>query len=398
MSGSHGHSHVSADRSALFSGEGIRAIKISTFGLLLTALIQFVIVAIGGSVGLLADSLHNFADVFTTVALWIAFNASKRAADRRYTYGYDRFEDLVGVVIVFIIGLSCAISGYESYRALVHERTVSHIPVSIAAGVVGIIGNEAVAQYKIRVGRTIRSAALVADGIHSRTDGLVSAGAVVGLIGVALGYPKADPIAALAITVAIAWATIVAAREVTGRLVDRIDAGLVGSIDRQARSVTGVEDVHDIKARWAGRSLYVQMDLAVDEVLPLRDAHAIAEEVRHAVLHGTDGVSDVSVHLDPWKEGAHRSSYHAVTAHHVAPRGRAGSGGHDHPHDGLADHDDHHPHGGHVHGEHAQGGHAQGGHAHGGHAHGGQRDGAAPAQHDEHQHEHHREQGHQQGH
>lgn len=357
MSGGHGHSHVGADRSALFSGEGIRAIKISTFGLLLTALIQFGIVAIGGSVGLLADSLHNFADVFTTVALWIAFNASKRAADRRYTYGYDRFEDLVGVVIVGIIGLSCVISGYEGYRALVRPHRVTEIGISIAAGIVGIIGNELVARYKIRVGRKIRSAALMADGIHSRTDGLVSAGAVVGLIGVSLGYPKADPIAALAITAAIAWATVTASREVTARLVDRVDDGLVDSIEQQARSVQQVADVHDVKARWAGRSLYVQMDLAVPEELPLRDAHAIAEEVRHAVLHGTEGVSQVTVHLDPWSEANHRSAYHALTAHHD-PATSHHQEGRDHDTHGHDDHDDneHESHGGHPahrdHGDH----------------------------------------------
>lgn len=366
MSGSHGHSHVSADRSALSSSEGIRAIRISTFGLLATALIQFVIVAIGGSVALLADSLHNFADVFTTVALWIAFNASKRAADRRYTFGYDRFEDLVGVVIVFIIGLSAAISGYEAYRALSEDRTVTAIGVSIAAGFVGVVGNEVVARYKIRVGRKIRSAALVADGIHSRTDGLVSVGAVAGLTGVAMGFPKADPIAAFVITAAIVWATVVAAREVIGRLVDRVDPELVVSVEHQARSVPGVRDVHDVRARWAGRSLYVQLDLAVDENRPLREAHDIAEEVRHRVLHGTDGVSDVMVHLDPWSAASDRHAYHAVTAHH----GR-GSDHHDH-----ADHPDHADHSGRAHEAHghahegqAHEGHAHEGHAHEGHAH-----------------------------
>ncbi|HEX4865073.1 MAG TPA: cation diffusion facilitator family transporter [Acidimicrobiales bacterium] len=342
---SHGHSHVGPDRSAVFSGEGIRAIKISTFGLLLTALIQFVVVWIGGSVGLLADSLHNFADVFTTVALWIAFNASRRAADRRYTYGYDRFEDLVGVVIVGIIGLSCVISGFEAYRALVRPHRVTEIGVSIAAGVVGIVGNELVARFKIRVGRKIRSAALVADGIHSRTDGWVSAGAVSGLIGVSLGYPKADPVAALVITAAIAWVTVTAAREVVARLVDRVEEGLIDSIEQQARSVQGVADVHDVRARWAGRSLYVQMDLAVPEDLPLRDAHAIAEEVRHAVLHGTDGVSEVTVHVDPWSEANHRSAYHVLTAHHD-PATRAHGhhvDDHDHAHDSRHDHST--PHG-----------------------------------------------------
>ncbi|MGH2687231.1 MAG: cation diffusion facilitator family transporter [Actinomycetota bacterium] len=363
MSGAHGHSHVSADRSALSSSEGIRAIRISTFGLLATALIQFVIVAIGGSVALLADSLHNFADVFTTVALWIAFNASKRAADRRYTFGYDRFEDLVGVVIVFIIGLSAAISGYEAYKALSEDRTVTAIGVSIAAGFVGMVGNEVVAQYKIRVGRRIRSAALVADGFHSRTDGLVSLGAVVGLTGVALGFPKADPIAALVITGAIVWATVVAAREVVGRLVDRVDPELIGSVEHQARSVPGVRDVHDVRARWAGRSLYVQMDLAVDEARPLREAHDIAEEVRHRVLHGTDGVSDVVVHLDPWSADADRHAYHAVTAHH----GR-GSGHHDHDdHDGHGEQE--HDHEDHDHEDHGEGHEHGHGRRHGEHGH-----------------------------
>jgi cation diffusion facilitator family transporter len=358
MSGAHGHSHVSVDRSALSSSEGIRAIRISTFGLLLTALIQFAIVAVGGSVALLADSLHNFADVFTTVALWIAFNASKRAADRRYTFGYDRFEDLVGVVIVLIIGLSALISGYEAYKALNEDRTVRAIGVSIAAGLVGVVGNEIVAQYKIRVGRKIRSAALVADGIHSRTDGLVSIGAVVGLIGVALGFPKADPIAALAITAAIVWATIVAASEVIGRLVDRVDPDLAGNVEQQARAVPGVRDVHDVRARWAGRSLYVQMDLAVDEHRPLREAHDIAEEVRHRVLHGTDGVSDVMVHLDPWSADAGRHPYHAVTAHH----GRD-SDVHDH-HDDHDDHD-HHDHDHHDdHDDHDDHDHEGDGHGH----------------------------------
>jgi cation diffusion facilitator family transporter len=299
--------------------------RISTFGLALTAVVQFVIVVVGGSVALLADSLHNFGDVFTTVGLWIAFVASRRSADRRYTFGYDRFEDLVGVVIVLIIAASAALAGFESVRALFHHRKVTAIGAGIAAALVGVVGNEVVAQYKLRVGRKIGSVALEADGVHSRTDGFVSAGAVVGLAGVALGFPKADPIAGIVITAVIAWVTVSTAREVVGRLVDAVDPATVDAIEERARSVAQVKDAHDVKARWAGRSLYVMLHVSLEENLPLHVAHEIGEQVRHAVLHDVEGVSQVEVHIDPWGSDKPQSVYHTATKHHFGEEG--GSGG-----------------------------------------------------------------------
>lgn len=321
----HAHRHGAVDRAAWSSSEGIRAIKISTFGLALTAAIQFAIVAVGGSVGLLADGLHNLGDVFTTVSLWVAFVASKRAADRRYTYGYDRFEDLAGVVIVLIIAGSATLAGYESWRALIRPHEVTNLGISMGAALVGLLGNEIVAQYKIRIGRKISSVALEADGMHSRVDGLVSLGAFAGLAGVALGFPKADPLAGLAITLAIVWVTVSTGRDVIERLVDAVDPEIVDAAERAARAVRGVAEVHDVKARWAGRSLYVQLHVSVDEDMPLHEAHAIGEEVRHAILHEVESVSQVHLHVDPWGEGKHPSVYHSVTAHHFGE-----SGEHDH--------------------------------------------------------------------
>jgi cation diffusion facilitator family transporter len=327
------------DRAAWGSSDGIRAIKISTFGLAATAAVQFAIAWLGGSVALLADGLHNLGDVFTTVALWLAFLASRRAADREYTFGYHRFEDLAGVGIVVIIALTAATAAYESYRAMVRPRPLGHLAVSMAAAVVGIIGNEVVAQYKVRVGRRIRSVALEADGIHSRIDGFVSAGALVGLIGVALGYPKADPIAALAITAVIVWVTIGTARGVIRRVVDAVDPELIEQIEHSAGGVEGVIDAHDIQARWAGRSLLVNLHVSLDEELHLHEAHDVGEEVRHAILHDIEGVSQVSVHFDPWAEGSDDAHYHRATAHHFP------DGHDDHEHD-RHDHDHHeHDHG-----------------------------------------------------
>jgi cation diffusion facilitator family transporter len=346
--GGHGHDHGVVDRAAWGSADGIRAIKVSTFGLAATAAVQFAIAALGGSVALLADGLHNLGDVFTTVALWVAFRASRRAADRRYTFGYHRFEDLAGVGIVAIIALTAAAAAYESYRAILRPRPVGHLALSMAAAVVGIIGNEAVAEYKIRIGRSIHSVALEADGIHSRIDGFVSAGALVGLFGVALGYPPADPIAGLAITAVIVWVTIGTARGVILRVVDAVDPELIEDIERSAQAVAGVIDSHDVQARWAGRSLLVNLHVSLDEDLPLHEAHGIGEDVRHAILHDVDGVAQVNVHFDPWAEGSDDAHYHRATAHHFGD----GPDGGEHPHDEGHPHRDHRDHAHHDHSHH----------------------------------------------
>ncbi len=199
----HGHEHGTVNAELYSNRVGIRAVQISTAGMLLVALIQFSIAFIGGSAGLFADALHNLGDVLTTVALWIAFVIASRAANQRYTYGYHRAEDLAGIFIVLVIIASAVVGAVESVQKLTSGAVPTHLPLSMAAALVGFAGNEILAQYKISVGKRINSVPLVADGQHSRIDGLTSLAAFVGLIGVALGFPVADPIAGLVITVVI---------------------------------------------------------------------------------------------------------------------------------------------------------------------------------------------------
>lgn len=310
----HGHEHGKVDADLYGNRVGLRTVQISTAGMLIVAAIQFAIAGIGGSAGLFADALHNLGDVFTTVALWIAFVISSRAANQRYTYGYYRSEDLAGIFIVLVIVGSAVAGAVESILKLTHGNVPTQIYLSMAAALVGVAGNELLAQYKIAVGKRINSVPLIADGQHSRIDGLTSLAAFLGLVGVKLGFPLADPIAGLLITVVIVTVVYSTSRSVLQRLLDAVDPHIVPSIVATAKAVPGVEAVTDVRARWVGHTLHVVMNIEVDAELTLAKAHAIAEEVRHRLFHEINGISEVIIHTDP--VGAN-VDYHEAMAHHL---------------------------------------------------------------------------------
>lgn len=312
--GGHGHEHGRVDADLYGDQAGLRAVQISTAGMLLVSLIQLAIAIIGGSAGLFADALHNLGDVLTTVALWIAFIISRRAANRRYTYGYYRAEDLAGIFIVLVIIASAVAGAVESIQKLSSGNVPTQLYLSMAAAIVGCVGNEIMAQYKIAVGRRIHSVPLVADGQHSRIDGLTSLAALVGLIGVRLGWPLADPIAGLLITLVIISVVYSTSRSVIQRLLDAVDPHVVPGIIDTASRVDGVAAVSEVRARWVGHTLHIAMNIEVDPQLTLLKAHEIAEQVRHRLFHDIQGVSEVIIHTDPSGDDG---SYHQTMAHHL---------------------------------------------------------------------------------
>jgi cation diffusion facilitator family transporter len=311
----HGHEHGSVHADLYGNRAGLRAVQISTVGMFIVAAIQFTIAGMGGSAGLFADALHNLGDVLTTVALWIAFVLSTRAANQRYTYGYHRSEDLAGIFIVLVIIASAAASAWESMQKLTSGSAPTQLLLSMAAALVGVVGNEVLAQYKIAVGKRINSVPLVADGQHSRIDGLTSLAAFVGLIGVSLGLRVADPIAGLLITAVILSVVYATARSVLQRLLDAVDPRIVPAIETTASEVPGVEKVTNVRARWVGHTLHVVMNIEVDAELTLAKAHAIAEKTRHRLFHRITGLSEVVIHTDPYSHNRDVADYHQEEAY-----------------------------------------------------------------------------------
>lgn len=299
------------------SRRGIRAVLVSLAALGLTALGQLLVVLASGSVALLADTVHNAADALTAVPLLIAFRLARRPPSRRYPYGLLRAEDLAGVVIVLTIAASACLAAIESVRRLLEPRSVEQLPWVAAAGAIGFLGNEGVAWYRIRVGRRIGSAALVADGLHARTDGLTSLGVLGGAAGTALGLERADPIAGLAITAVIGLVLWHAARSVLRRLLDGTDDRTILLLEETAAAVPGVEHVTSAKARWTGHVLNAELEIQVDPSLTVEAGHRIAEEVEHALLHRLPRLAGATVHVDP-------HDHHpppGPMAHHRRPRG-----------------------------------------------------------------------------
>ena len=295
----HGHTHGAVNSQVLASERGIWATKISLATLLLTAIVQLVIVGFTGSVALLADTIHNFGDAATAIPLWAAFTLSRRAPTKRFNYGYGRAEDLAGLLILVAILTSGVLAAYESVRRLSDPPDIEYIWVVALAAVIGFAGNEAVAIFRMKIGKEIGSAALIADGQHARVDGLTSLSVLFGVVGVWMGYPLADPIVGLVISVAILRIVVETAKSVFSRLLDGVEPEVSDDVRNVAEDTGGVQEVAEIRVRWLGHKMLAEVNIAVDPGLSVTAGHDIALEVHHRLLHQLKYLSNATVHVDP---------------------------------------------------------------------------------------------------
>ncbi|KFL29772.1 cobalt transporter [Devosia riboflavina] len=311
--GEPGHTHGLIDASIPTTSQGISAIKWSFVILAVTAVLQLVVVYYSSSVALLADTIHNLGDATTAIPLWIAFVLARRKPSKTFTYGLGRVEDLAGIVIVLIILASAIVAGYAAIDRLLNPQPVTQLGWLVAAGIVGFIGNEAVAVLRIRVGRRINSAALIADGYHARTDGLTSLAVVGGAIGVWLGFPLADPVIGLLITAAIFGIVWQSARAVLTRMLDGVEPATTAEVHHAAAHVDGIDKVTRVRGRWIGHRLHLNIELALHDGLLLGAANSIADELRQELAEHIPGLEETIVSFVSPNQGPDHP-------HHNAPK------------------------------------------------------------------------------
>jgi cation diffusion facilitator family transporter len=290
-----GHSHSSAHYG---NKDAVRAVVVSAFALGLAAVAEISASLLSGSASVLADGLHNAGDVLTSFILLVTFALVRRPATRRFSSGYGRFEDVATLLIIIVIILTAAAAAAESIAKFIYPANYSNIPLGLGAALIGVIANLGVSEYKLRVGRGIKSESLAADGIHSRIDALVSAGAFVGIGLAGLGLKIADPIVGVLITFAIVYVLAGTVRQLFYRMMDAVDPTIVDEITHAALSVSGVLQVHDVRVRWVGRELVAAMHVDCDSKATLEEAHALAIRVEDAVRHEVPAAR-LEIHMDP---------------------------------------------------------------------------------------------------
>ena len=295
----HSHTHGSVDPSILATEKGIWAVKWSFVGLMITAIMQIFIVYISGSVALLADTIHNFGDASTAIPLAIAFSLARRKPSKSFSYGYGRVEDLAGVIIVLLILFSAAVAGYESVHRFFNPQPIGHVGAVAIAAIIGCIGNEVVAQFRMKVGKEIGSAALVADGYHARVDGFTSLAVLIGAVGVWFGYPIVDPLIGIIITVAILKIVLDSSKLIFTRLLDGVEPEILDKVKDVARCADGVCEVTDVRVRWIGHRIHAEINAAVDPSLSVEDGHKIADGIRQRLLENFSYLSGTTIHVDP---------------------------------------------------------------------------------------------------
>ena len=314
----HGHSHqqreLASDQALIDNREGVRVLWISLAILLLASVMQIFIVWLSSSVALLADTFHNIGDGLNSIPLLIALYLARRAATRRYTYGYGKAEDVAGIFIVLSIAVSAIIVFWESFQRLINQEPMTNLGWVAAAAIIGFVANEFVAVLEIRTGRKIGSAAMVTDGLHARTDGLTSLSVLLAAVGTWIGFPILDPIIGILIGVAILFITKDAIVAMWYRLMDAIEPEYMDRAEEVIRGQDGVKELRRLRMRWVGHRLHAEVVIAVDPGLTTAQSHEIAENVRHSLFHQFPTLSEVLVHVDPWSE--EEKGYHELTDSH----------------------------------------------------------------------------------
>ena len=293
------HTHGAIDPEIAASTQGLWAVKWSFIGLMLTAAVQIIVFVLSDSVALLADLIHNVADASTAIPLGLAFLVGRWKPTQRFSYGYGRAEDLAGVAVVAMITFSALVTGYESIERLFHPQPLTHLGALALAGLIGFLGNWAVSLFRIRVGKEIGSAALIADGHHARADSLISIAVVIGALGVWLGYSQADLIVGLLITAMlfrIVWET---AQTMLVRILDGVNPEVIDEINHAVEHVIDVQALNSVRARWLGHRLYAEVAIAVAPDLSIAAGEDIAARVRAQLQEHIPYLAHAIVQVQP---------------------------------------------------------------------------------------------------
>ena len=252
---------------------------------------------------MISDAVHSASDVLSSFIVIIGVKLSAREADREHPYGHERLECVAAIVLAVVLVMTGAMIGVHAVRQLLSgEETPIPGLLALIAAIVSIAAKEAMYWYTRAYGKKLRSAALMANAWHHRSDALSSVGALAGILGARLGVPAMEPVASLVICLFILKAAVDIFHDAVGKMVDRAcDAETEQRLAALVLEQPGVLGIDRLQTREFGSRIYVDLEIRADGRLSLYDSHAIAEQVHDRLEAAFPEVKHIMVHVNPGK-------------------------------------------------------------------------------------------------
>lgn len=257
----------------------------------------------GKSVAMVSDAIHSLSDIFATLIAFLGVKLSKRPADTEHPYGHERMECIASLVlglILLITGLGIGKVGVQNILSGHRETLAMPGVIALIAAIVSIIVKEAMFWYTRHYAKLLNSAAFMADAWHHRSDAFSSIGSLIGIGGAMLGFPILDSIASVIICLFILKVAFDILKDSISKMVDTscgdaYEKELVDYVESQKDVVC----VDVLRSRMFGNKVYVDLEIEVDGSVPLKEAHAVAEQVHNNIENNFDNIKHVMIHVNP---------------------------------------------------------------------------------------------------
>lgn len=277
-----------------------KASIISILGNVVLTVMKGIIGYFAGSTALIADALHSASDLFGSVVLLQGLKIAHRPPDETHPYGHHRAESITSKLLSIILAITAIGIGNEAIKILRSGEIVAPKSMAIYVALISVIFKEAMYQYTVRIGKKVRSSAVIADAWNHRSDALSSIATVIGIAGAILGFPFMDPIAGIVVSILILRTALSIYIEAIHSLMDTAPAKeILDSIRNAANKASGVKSVQDVKVRQYGSKYVVDMKICVDPQITVEEGHGAAARAKESILKDNTDVLDVLIHVNP---------------------------------------------------------------------------------------------------
>ncbi|WP_213166038.1 cation diffusion facilitator family transporter [Alkalicella caledoniensis] len=288
--------------------EGVRVTVIGMVGNVFLTIVKGILGYLSGSSALVADAAHSLTDIVGSGVVLGGLKVASQPPDENHHYGHYKAESIVAKIVALILIFTGVGIGWSSFNTFFQGDLGAPEVSALWAVILSIVGKEAMYQYTAIVGRRIKSSAVLADAWHHRTDSLSSVAALIGIGGARLGFPRLDPLAGIVVGVMIVYSGVKIYLTAINELMDKApDQEVVDKIKEVALNVEGCKELNDVKARWHGSKILVDLKLCVNPMATVLEGHSIAAEVKKQILQNNSEIGDVLIHVNPChQEGSDR--------------------------------------------------------------------------------------------